>query len=349
MADFSSFANASGGHIIYGMEEEKGIAKSICGFEIENVDAFILKIENLIKDSLRPRVNNKGIKPIELENGKHTLIVRIPKSWNSPHMIDFRGKTKFYTRNSAGKHQMDIDELRMSFSLSESIIEKIKSFRKERLGIIESGETPIILQNKAKIVLHMVPFNSLNQINNYNLSFLTKQENIELLETMIADSIDYKYNVEGLVIHDPTNFSYTQLFRSGMIEAVAVPSWSFDNLIPSFEYEKRIINSIKRYLKIFDKLNVDFPIIIMLSLIGVEGFKMGISKELEWKLTIHRGYSIDRENLIVDEVIMNTKEEDIPKLVKPIFDTIWNACGYQHSFNYNEEDVWGKGVNCGNR
>ena len=65
---------------------------------------------------------------IELENGKHTLIVRIPKSWNSPHMIDFRGKTKFYTRNSAGKHQMDIDELRMSFSLSESIIEKIKSF-----------------------------------------------------------------------------------------------------------------------------------------------------------------------------------------------------------------------------
>ena len=39
---------------------------------------------------------------------------------------------------------------------------------------------------------------------------------------------------------------------------------------------------------------------------------------------------------------MNNKDEDISKLVKPIFDSIWNACGFSHSLNYNKEGIWGK-------
>lgn len=350
LRDVSSFANSVGGDIIYGIDEEEGLAKDICGFEIENIDSLILKIENLTKDSLKPRVNNKEIKPLKLTGGKHVLIIRIPKSWNSPHMVDFRGKTKFYARNSAGKYEMDINELRTSFSLSESIIKKIKSFRRERLAVIESGETPILLKNKAKIILHLVPFNSIDKSNNYDLSFLTKQENSNLLRTIIAESVNCKYNIDGLVVYDPHNFSYTQIFREGIVEVVSHPSWGSENLIPSKVYEEWLLKTIKNYLEILNKLNTDLPIIIMVSLVGVKGFKMGISQDLEWRLPTlsNQERSIDRDSLIINEVIMNNKGEDISKLVKPIFDSIWNACGFSHSLNYNEEGIWGKGINAKN-
>ena len=48
LADVSSFANASGGYIAYGITEEKGIPVEIKGIEIEDADALILKLENII-------------------------------------------------------------------------------------------------------------------------------------------------------------------------------------------------------------------------------------------------------------------------------------------------------------
>ena len=344
LADISSFANSVGGNTIYGIEEENGLATNLCGFKTNNIDSLILKIENLLRDSIKPRINNIGIKSLKLENNDFILLIRIPKSWNSPHMIDFKGKTKFYARNSAGKYKMDVDEIRTSFSLSESITEKIKSFRRERLSIIESGETPIILKNKAKIVLHMIPFNSIGKSENYDLSFLINQETRKPLRTIIAESINYNYNVDGLILHDPNNFSYTQIFRQGMIESVC-NMWDTENIIPSCAYEDWLLKTIKNYLDILNGLNIDFPIIIMVSLLDVKGFKMNISKDLEWRLIIPNENKIDRDNLIINGVIMNNKNEDISKLVKPIFDAVWNSCGFANSLNYNGEGVWGKGPN----
>jgi len=347
LADISSFANSVGGNIIYGIEEENGLATNLCGFKTDNIDSLILKIENLLRDSIKPRINNIGVKSLKLENNDFILLIRIPKSWNSPHMIDFKGKTKFYARNSAGKYKMDVDEIRTSFSLSESITEKIKSFRRERLSIIESGETPIILKNKAKIVLHMIPFNSIGKSENYDLSFLINQETRKPLRTIIAESINYNYNVDGLILHDPNNFSYTQIFRQGMIES-ACNMWDTENIIPSYAYEDWLLKTIKNYLDILNGLNMDFPIIIMVSLLGVKGFKMNISKDLEWRLIIPNENKIDRDNLIINEVIMNNKNEDISKLVKPVFDAVWNSCGFANSLNYDEREVWGKGPNAKN-
>ncbi len=348
LTDISSLANSVGGHIIYGIEEKEGLATNLCGFETDNIDSLILKTENLLRDCVKPRINNIGIKSLKLENNKFILLIKVPKSWNSPHMIDFKGKTKFYARNSAGKYKMDIDEIRTSFSLSESITEKIKSFRRERLSIIESGETPIILKNKGKIVLHIIPFNSIDKSSNYDLSFLINQESRNLLRTIIAESINYKYNVDGLVIHDPHGFSYTRIFRQGIIEAVSHPSWGSGDSIPSYAYEDWLLKTIKNYLEILNKLNIDFPIIIMLSLMGVKGFKIGISEDLKWKLSIPQEHSIDRDNLLINEVVMNNKKEDVSRLVKPIFDAVWNACGFASSLNYDEAGNWGKGPNAKN-
>ena len=58
-------------------------------------------------------------------------------------MVTFKKTSRFYTRNSAGKYQMDVGELRSAFAASELLGERMHRFRTERLSKIIAGETPV--------------------------------------------------------------------------------------------------------------------------------------------------------------------------------------------------------------
>ena len=52
LADVSSFANAAGGDLVYGIREEAGLPVELCGLQIDDVDAEILRLENCIQTSI---------------------------------------------------------------------------------------------------------------------------------------------------------------------------------------------------------------------------------------------------------------------------------------------------------
>lgn len=107
--DISSFANASGGFIIYGMEEIQGSASGLPGISEINPDQEILRLENIIRSCIDPRIPGFSIRSIPLSNGSNVIALFIPKSWSSPHMVTLKGSSRFFTRNSAGKYQMDVN------------------------------------------------------------------------------------------------------------------------------------------------------------------------------------------------------------------------------------------------
>jgi len=73
-------------------------------------------------------------------------------------MVTFRGHSRFYSRNSAGKYPLDVSEICALFALSETTTERIRNFRLERLSKIISGETQVALDEAPKTVLHIIPF-----------------------------------------------------------------------------------------------------------------------------------------------------------------------------------------------
>ena len=85
MYDVSSFANASGGDILFGVAEaqDKGIPQSMEGIE-GNMDELKLKIESILRDSIVPRIIDLKIREIPIKNGKNILIIRVPKSIVGP-------------------------------------------------------------------------------------------------------------------------------------------------------------------------------------------------------------------------------------------------------------------------
>jgi predicted HTH transcriptional regulator len=159
LADVSSFANASGGDLIYGIiqDKETGAPERLEGLDIKNVDQEILRLDNLIRNGIEPRIPSLAIKPISLSNSRVALIIRINKSWVSPHRVSFKEYDKFYTRGSNGKYPLDVTELRIAFTLAETVAEKIRRFRENRISDVYADETPVPLYKGAKIILQLIP------------------------------------------------------------------------------------------------------------------------------------------------------------------------------------------------
>ncbi len=167
LADISSFANASGGDIIYGIAEQRdsngkttGLPDQAKGLSDINADAEIRRLDSILQDGLDPRISGIRIKAVDGFTDSCIIIIRVPKSWNSPHMVVFKNWSRFFARNSAGKYQLDVTEIRSTFIASESLAERIRQFRADRIAQIIANETPVPLEPSPKIVLHVLPLES---------------------------------------------------------------------------------------------------------------------------------------------------------------------------------------------
>ncbi len=106
----AAFSNASGGFLIYGVEEsgEGGHPVAIDGIDSINVNKESL--EQIIIDNIRPRVHVL-IKPIDIKDkpGKIVLIIQIPEGQNKPY---FENRSqKYYKRYNFEARWMDEHEI----------------------------------------------------------------------------------------------------------------------------------------------------------------------------------------------------------------------------------------------
>ena len=138
LADISSFANASGGDVIYGIKEVRnndgqstGEAEKVMPLQGISADKAKQHVENLIRTCIDPRipaVQVKDIKGFEKNGDGFIILIRIPQSFASPHMVTFQNSSRFYSRNSAGKFQLDVHEIQNAFLATDSQAERIRSF-----------------------------------------------------------------------------------------------------------------------------------------------------------------------------------------------------------------------------
>lgn len=349
LADISSFANASGGFIVYGVKEENGIATSILGLHISDQDSEKLRLESIIQNGVQPRIPGIIIHTILLQDNTYIFVIYIPKSWCSPHMVTFQNNSRFFSRNSSGKSQLDVNEIKQAMLGSEGIANQIRNFRLDRISKIIAGETPIQLTQGAKIALHIIPIQSYLQ--NIEISIGNLINDHLKIETLATRSGNYRINLDGLVtfftIRDGTHKSYTQVFRNGIIELLDGYILNRENNefnIPIAYLEKNVIESCISLLSLLHSYNIESPYIICLSLIEVKGYNFSFSQQMQSRLFYsgeQSNFKIDREMIIVPEVILETISEiSIQQGLKPVFDSIWNACGFQKSWNYDNNGNW---------
>ncbi len=343
LADISSFSNSSGGDLIYGVVEDQGMPKALDGLDIGDFDQIKQRLENLVRDGIEPRIPSLNIQPVPLSNTRTALVIRVPKSWSSPHRVRYQGHDKFYSRNSTGKYQLDVAELRIAFNLSETVTERIRNFRRDRISNIVANETPILLPDTAKMVLHLIPITAFSSVQSHELSKIASHS--EKMSPMFSSSgWSNRYNLDGFLTYadgGEQKHSYVQLFRNGIIEAVEtsmLEPTEHGRLIPSLLYEQKLIHSLSNYLSVLETLTVEPPIFVFLALLGVKGYRMGTNRFIH----VYEDHVIDRDIILLPEITIENYQVIAEDVLKPCFDSIWNACGFPSSLNYKDGKWVGK-------
>lgn len=339
-ADISSFANAAGGHLIFGMEAKKGIPIALSGVETDDADSQILRLEAIAREGIKPRVLGLATRAVNLASGRKVIIMRIPRSWEAPHMmVNASQWGRFYSRNSAGKYLLDIGEVRSVFIRSQTLAERLRAFRAERLSKIVAGETPRLLRNGPKIVLHLVPFGAFDPGASFPVTAPEQRNNFfASLHPIGSATTSVRLNFDGVLRY--SDDGYVQFFRNGCVEAVdtdLLTPVGGNRIIPSGLYEQNLIVALRAYLAFLRQVGVEPPIATSLSLLGVSGYVMAVDPMLHFRVNEQ---PIDRNDLLVPEDVIESYDHTAEDILKPSFDAIWNATGWERSLNYDEAGHW---------
>ena len=138
---------------------------------------------------------------------------------------------------------------------------------------------------------------------------------------------------------------YCQLFFDGTIETVSArilrtkendyPQAGEIAYISTDYFERSVVVAIKNYIKGYKSLGIDPPIIVSVALLGCKGAHM--STDFDTDLDI---VPLDRDEAILPQVQIFSLDEDVPTIMKPIFDAVWNAFGLPRSYNYTDNGTW---------
>jgi hypothetical protein len=343
LKDVSSFANAYGGDLVIGIEQEEGCAKALLKV---SPDKERQRLESLARDGIDPRIVGIRIKDVPLSDEGVAFVIRIPKSWNPPHRVSARGTNRFYARNSAGAYELSIEELRVIFASGATTIDRMRAFKAERLARLDADQAivPLVIRED-RLVMHLVPLASFGLGESIDLA-QAHAMHYSLRPMAASTGFTPRINFEGFINIAPgANArcgSYTQIFRNGIVEAVKAGIITKHNdgtlTLPGLAFDEWIFEVLPNYLMVLRDLGVPAPITIMLSLQGVRGAYLATSPN--WR--INSPPAFNRSVLELPEVIIEQYGTDIEyqRAVRPAFDALWNAAGQIASKHFDSEGHW---------
>ena len=336
LADVSSLANAAGGDLIYGITAKHGVAERIDGLQDFNADEEILRLDNCLRHGIAPRIPGVLFKTVPVPTEDPVLLIRVPRSWQAPHMVVFKNSSRFFTRTTNGKHQLDVSEIRIAFLASETLAQRVERFLDERLAHVLANETPAPVHGSALVVLHLVPFAAMapsdGQSTRATETMYAVRDSFRFLHEAAGSRHD-RVNLEGVVSYSPPQGrrggGYCQVYRTGIVEAVDALTLEPDPVEPCpepFIVGDRLVDtlreSVTRYVNGLRRLGVAPPVVVRVALTGVRGWTLIGSAENN-----PSGPPFDRDPLILPPVVWGDLPDNPEEAIRPICDSLWNAAG----------------------
>ncbi len=339
LADISSLANAGGGHLLFGVAEVDATPTAFPGVSPADMDQEILRLENMIRSGIEPRIPGVEMRPIVAPGASRVLVIHVRQSWSMPHRVSFRDHAKFYGRNSAGKYPLDVAELRVAFTQSDTLAEKVKRFHQERLLKISSRQTPAALYDGAAFCMQVVPIGTFSEPQAVDFN---SRDRLINLSAPGASGLNFRRNLDGFLNFTGeergTSRAYTQVFRNGVIEFVGVFT-ATDGHTPFFagRFEYYAVNCMKRALAFYNGCELQPPLIVFLSLLGAGNVQFVMPERM---IFADPPMPLEHTDLVLPELILEESETDLGRFLRPAFDMLWNAWGFDGSMSYDSDGNW---------
>jgi hypothetical protein len=342
LKDVCALANADGGDLVYGIEDEHGQAVRISPITTEAADAAMRRLSQVVDSGIEPRLPSIHIRDVPLAVGGYVLIIRVPASFNGPHRYRFNDHTKFFMRNGTHNTELTYDQLRTAFDRTATLGQRAHEFRAHRLTEIREERTWQPMRPGPLCVVHIIPLSSMRG---------GQQIDIAAAHTSYSPFMfrDWRgaspaTNLDGLIVHPPPEdgrlVAYTQIFRNGAVEAVDFGAILHDArpLIPSVSATAFFRDAIDQYLRELARHGISGPAVVAGALLNVVGYTLGIdhSRWMEVPRTADRPHLVLPEHWVEDV----SAQQDPDVVAHPMLDILWQSFGLERCRLYDAAGRW---------
>lgn len=279
--NISSFANAQGGDILYGIDAPKGVAIGIAGIQDADRDGVILNIEDLLISGVQPRIAGLRSRWIACGERGHVLLIRVPASTIAPHRVIYKGDNSFYGRKSNGKYPMDTAELRDAFTASEALPARLRALHLETFDALRRDQLPIGIGDNPHAILSLIPTTYFRELRDLPI---TPENALAPFEP--AGYIDAVPMIEGLFLHNIPDKpramnSFALTHRQGRIDTgwtlgrLDDPIYGTGKFIAPDTFENGALDGAISGALRLQPHGVDGPWLLLITLSGIKDYQLG--------------------------------------------------------------------------
>ena len=344
----ASFANDGAGDMLLGISARDGIPTEIVGCDVSNVDAEVLRLDQLIRDRLDPTYRQHRIKPVPLPGGMVVFVIRMPLSFSRPHRVGSSGA--IVGRGAAGKVPLDMSQVRQLILESHGFEDKVREFRSNRVKKLTDGHGPVPMSDGPIFVAHIVPLQSV--MRPVAREAPDMDIGMKYFYPMLTHSgLSFDYNLEGTVFWDRgSDVGYAHIYRTGIIEGTLVFTHrevlrgiqdepAPDRFVLSLEaIGDRLLAQLPKWLSGLSAMDVGPPYFLLLSMcrLGNSIAAGDLSRGIENSVP-------DRNTIEVPDVELPWPTENLSEALRMPLDILSQAFGRRRSYNFNEDGSWDNG------
>lgn len=341
LKDVSAFANTLGGHIVIGVDETDGVATVLTPLARNSVDGEILRLENIARAGIEPTIVGLRMRRMDVGDGS-VIVIHVPSSFKPPHRVIYKNSNRYYARNSAGIHELSLEELRVLFGERRSIEERAEAFIRKRFLQVQGNDGAIqIPVSLGVLVMHLVPLPDFGAERRIEIPTLAAQQEhfLPIGDTAFTPRV----NLDGYCVYRPgaTCHGYTQIFRDGSVEATSCSMFrqrpNGHRYFPSVALPDKLRSALNNYMRGLRAMEVSPPILLQISAMEINGVRMSLNP-----VHFDEPPPYDREDIHLPSTIITEYDDtgNYEPVIAEQMDFLWNAFDFDRCFCFDNDGNW---------
>ena len=228
-------------------------------------------------------------------------------------------------------------------SEDEVLFHRMESFHHERVDALGSGQSPLGTRDSGILVLHLIPRSAVQS--RFRFDGAKLKEHGRAIPAFSERTGYSRFNTDGLLNYEGREHvrAYSQLFRDGRLEAaMGEVTFPVDRQQQSVVClrdsicEKGAQQTVGEYLRFCKAIGLTPPVGMFSALIGCKGVRLWTNRGF-YEASEH---AIERSPVFLPDIEIGSFDVDPVQLLRPWGDALWQACGMERSFNFDDAGNW---------